>query len=137
MFKIIDANKEISESLFSHNVVKIFFGNFSSVPWGSVKHFLKLINTHSLTQLFGNSFNIIYWDKSSSVIIESLLLNKEFLDKQGFCSFLSMKHNLLFEFCIFLLRSQCLYFFGSIQTYSCPLRRFLINKSIHVKIEKI
>ncbi len=61
-----------SECLFSHNVIKVFFRDLSTISRSSLKHLLKFVNTHSLSKLFSYSFNIINTDESSSIVIEKI-----------------------------------------------------------------
>ena len=61
-----------SEGLFSHNVIKIFPGDFPTIGSSPLKHFLKFSNIHSLSKFLCDSFNIIGIDGSRSIIIKKV-----------------------------------------------------------------
>jgi hypothetical protein len=66
-----------SESLFSHDVVKIFSGDFSAVSGCSLEHFFELSTVHCLSEFLCDSFDVINIDEACFVVIEQV---KNFID---------------------------------------------------------
>ena len=61
-----------SEGLFSHDVVKIFPWNFSSVSGSSLEHLFKFAHIHGLTKLLGHSLDVVDIDEPGSIVVEQV-----------------------------------------------------------------
>ena len=61
-----------SEALLGHDIIEVFPGDLAAVSGCSLQHFLQLLNTHSLTEFLGYSFDIINVNGSAFVIVKQL-----------------------------------------------------------------
>ena len=61
-----------SKCFLGHDVIKIFSGYLSAVGGCSLEHFLEFLDVHGLSQLFGNSADVIRVDCSSVVVIKKV-----------------------------------------------------------------
>ena len=60
----------LSESFFSHDVIKVFSGDFLSVLGSSFQHFSQFVIAHGFSQLFGDFPQIRKVDSVTAVFVE-------------------------------------------------------------------
>lgn len=66
-----------SEGFLGHDVVKVFFWDFSAIAGCSLQHFLKFLDAHCFSQLLCHSLYIVNVYGSALIIVEQL---KNFVD---------------------------------------------------------
>lgn len=61
-----------SESLFCHDVVEVFSGDFPAVCSSSLEHLFKLSTAHCLSEFLCDSLDVINIDEACLVVVEQV-----------------------------------------------------------------